>query len=70
MPSLPEPVKLVLVRGAQAFAWFAAGRLAEAAEAAAAAEADARRLGFEQHFSPWITCAPWRAPRSSGERRR
>ena len=50
-PSLPEPFKLVLVRGAQAFAWFTAGRLADAAEAAWAAEADARRLGFEQH--PW-----------------
>ena len=51
MPSLPEPFKLVLVRGAQAFAWFAAGRLTDAADAARAAEADARRLGFEQH--PW-----------------
>jgi LuxR family transcriptional regulator, maltose regulon positive regulatory protein len=51
MPSLPEPFKLVLVRGAQAFAWFAAGRLADAADAARAAEANARRLGFEQH--PW-----------------
>ena len=51
MPSLPDPFKLVLVRGAQAFAWFAAGRLADAAEAARTAETDARRLGFEQH--PW-----------------
>src|SRR6185437_8079240 len=29
--------------------WFDAGRLAQAAEAARAADADARRLGFEQH---------------------
>ena len=49
-PSLTEPVKLVQVRGAQALAWFEAGRLAEAREAAAAAQADARRLGFDQHF--------------------
>jgi LuxR family maltose regulon positive regulatory protein len=49
MPSLAEPVKLVLVRGAQALAWFGAGRIAQAAEAARAADADARRLGFDQH---------------------
>ena len=49
MPSLPGPVKLVMVRGAQALAWFGAGRVAQAAEAASAADADARRLGFEQH---------------------
>jgi len=49
MPSLAEPVKLVLVRGAQALAWFDAGRIAEAAEAARAADAAATRLGFEQH---------------------
>ena len=50
MPSLAEPVKLVLVRGAQALAWFDAGRIAEAAEAARAADAAASRLGFSQHF--------------------
>jgi LuxR family maltose regulon positive regulatory protein len=50
IPSLAEPAKLVAVRGAQALAWFDAGRLAQAAGAARAAEADARRLGFEQHF--------------------
>ena len=50
MPELTEPVKLVQVRGARALAWFEAGRLAEAADAARAAEADARRLGFGQHF--------------------
>jgi LuxR family transcriptional regulator, maltose regulon positive regulatory protein len=50
MPSLSEPARLVAVRGAQALAWFDAGRLAQAADAARAAEADARRLGFERHF--------------------
>jgi LuxR family transcriptional regulator, maltose regulon positive regulatory protein len=49
MPSVAEPARLVDVRGAQALAWFEAGRLAEAAEAARAADADAERLGFEQH---------------------
>ena len=48
VPSLAEPAKLVL-RGARAIAWFDAGRIAEADAAARAAEADARRLGFEQH---------------------
>jgi LuxR family transcriptional regulator, maltose regulon positive regulatory protein len=50
MPALPEPARLVLVPGAQALAWFGSGRLAEATEAAEAAEAGARRLGFSQHF--------------------
>jgi LuxR family transcriptional regulator, maltose regulon positive regulatory protein len=50
IPGLTGPVQLVLVRGAQALAWFEAGRVAEAADAAAAAEADAKRLGFGQHF--------------------
>ena len=49
MPSAAEPARLVDVRGAQALAWFEAGRLADAADAARAADADARRLGFEQH---------------------
>ena len=49
MPSVADPARLVDLRGAQALAWFEAGRLAEAAEAARAAEADARRLGFQQH---------------------
>ena len=49
MPSVAEPARLVDVRGAQALAWFEAGRLAEAAEAARAADTDAKRLGFEQH---------------------
>ena len=50
MPDLPDPARLILVPGARALAWFKAGRLAEAAEAAAAAEKEAGRLGFEQHF--------------------
>jgi LuxR family transcriptional regulator, maltose regulon positive regulatory protein len=49
-PDLTEPARLVLVPGAQALAWCEVGRLAEAADAARAAEADARRLGFDQHF--------------------
>jgi LuxR family transcriptional regulator, maltose regulon positive regulatory protein len=49
MPSVAEPARLVDVRGAEALVWFEAGRLAEAAEAARAADAAARRLGFDQH---------------------
>jgi len=49
MPEATEPVKLVSVPGAQALAWFQAGRLGEAADAAAAAAAEAERLGFGQH---------------------
>jgi LuxR family maltose regulon positive regulatory protein len=47
---LTEPAKLVVVPGARALAWFEAGRLADAAAAATAAEKQARRLGFGQHF--------------------
>jgi LuxR family maltose regulon positive regulatory protein len=50
MPDLAEPVKLVVVPGGRALAWFEHGKLADAARAARAAEADARRLGFDQHF--------------------
>jgi LuxR family maltose regulon positive regulatory protein len=50
MPELPEPAKRVAVPAALAMAWFETGRLGEAAEAARAAEADAQRLGFGQHF--------------------
>jgi len=50
MPELTAPVKLVHVRGAQALAWFEAGYLAEAADAAGTADADARRRGFGRHF--------------------
>jgi LuxR family transcriptional regulator, maltose regulon positive regulatory protein len=50
MPELSEPIKLVHVRGARALAWFEAGHLAEAADAASAADGEARRRGFGQHF--------------------
>jgi LuxR family transcriptional regulator, maltose regulon positive regulatory protein len=50
MPALPEPARLVLVPGARALAWLQSGHLAEAAEAAGAAAADAWRLDFGQHF--------------------
>ena len=49
-PHLTEPVKLVMVPGPRALAWFEAGRLAEAADAASGAERHAQRLGFGQHF--------------------
>ena len=49
-PQVPEPVRLVMVSGGRALAWFQSGHLMEAAQAAAAADADARRLGFGQHF--------------------
>ena len=49
-PAVSEPVKLVMVPGSRALAWFESGRLAEAADAARSADAEARRLGFSQHF--------------------
>jgi LuxR family maltose regulon positive regulatory protein len=49
-PELTDPVQRVMVPGAQALAWLETGRLAEAAEAARAADAAAQRLGFDQHF--------------------
>ena len=49
MSSVTESGRLVDVRGAQALAWFEAGDLNRAAEAAHRADVDARRLGFEQH---------------------
>jgi len=49
-PDVAESVRLVMVPGARALALFEAGHLAEAADAAGAAEADAQRLGFGQHF--------------------
>ncbi len=49
-PGVAESVKLVMVPGARALAWFESGHLAEAADAAGAADAQARRLGFSQHF--------------------
>jgi LuxR family maltose regulon positive regulatory protein len=50
LPDLPESARVMLVPGAQALAWFQAGRLAEAATAARAADAEAQRLGFDGHF--------------------
>jgi LuxR family transcriptional regulator, maltose regulon positive regulatory protein len=49
-PELTEPVKLVMVPGVRALAWFEAGYLNRAAETAGAAEAKARLLGFDRHF--------------------
>ena len=49
-PDVAESVRLVMVPGARALAWFEAGHLAEAADAARAADADAQLLGFGQHF--------------------
>ena len=49
-PNVAESVKLVMVPGARALAWFELGHLAEAADAARAADASAQRLGFSQHF--------------------
>ena len=50
IPGLPEPARLILVPSARALAWFEAGRISDAADAATAAEQQARRLGFGQHF--------------------
>ncbi len=47
---LTEPVQQVLVPGVRAVGWFESGHLAQAADAARAADAAARRLGFSQHF--------------------
>ena len=52
-PGLAEPVKLVMVPGARALGWSESGHLAQAAEAAKAADAAARRLGFGQHYFAW-----------------
>jgi LuxR family maltose regulon positive regulatory protein len=49
-PDAADSVKLVMVPGARALAWLEVGQLAEAAAAAGAADASARRLGFSQHF--------------------
>jgi LuxR family transcriptional regulator, maltose regulon positive regulatory protein len=47
---LTRPVKLVMVPGMRALAWFEAGHLSRAADAARAAHAEARRQGFDRHF--------------------
>ena len=49
-PELTEPAKQVLVPGVRAVARLEAGHLAQAADAAAAAEAAAGRLGFGRHL--------------------
>jgi LuxR family maltose regulon positive regulatory protein len=49
-PDVAEPVRLVVVPGSRALAWFEAGHLDQAAGAARAADASARRLGFSRHF--------------------
>ena len=50
LPALTEPAKLVLVPGVRALASFQSGHLAEATGTARSAEAEARRLGCDQHF--------------------
>jgi LuxR family maltose regulon positive regulatory protein len=50
LPTIGEPIKQIVVPGTQALAWSEAGHLAQAAEAAKAADGAARRLGFGQHF--------------------
>ena len=49
-PDVAESVKLVMVPGTRALALFEAGYLAQAADLAGAADANARRLGFGWHF--------------------
>ncbi len=49
-PDVAESVRRVSVPGSQALAWLEAGHLARAAEAARAAHASARRLGFSRHL--------------------
>ena len=50
IPELTEPARLVAVPGALALARFGFGNLADAADSAHAADANARRLGFDRHF--------------------
>ena len=50
VPTFSEVVKQVVVPGARALARFDAGQLTEAAELAEAADAQAGRLGFGEHF--------------------
>jgi LuxR family maltose regulon positive regulatory protein len=49
-PDVAGSVRHVMVPGARALALLEAGHLAGAADTAGAADADARRLGFGQHF--------------------
>ena len=48
-PELTEPVKLVMMPGVLALAWFESGRLNRAADTAGAAYAEARRLFVLRH---------------------
>jgi len=50
VPTFTDVVRQVVVPGARALAWFEAGRLAQAAKTAEAADAQARHLGFSEHF--------------------
>jgi LuxR family maltose regulon positive regulatory protein len=50
VPGLAEAAKLVMVPGARALAWFESGHQARAMDVATAAEQEAWRLGFGQHF--------------------
>jgi LuxR family transcriptional regulator, maltose regulon positive regulatory protein len=50
MPAATEPVTLVMAPGALALAWFQAGHLGKAADAARSADAAAQSLGFDEHF--------------------
>jgi LuxR family transcriptional regulator, maltose regulon positive regulatory protein len=50
LPTATEPVKAIVVPSARAWAWFEAGRLADADAAARTAAAAAKRLGFGQHL--------------------
>jgi LuxR family transcriptional regulator, maltose regulon positive regulatory protein len=50
MPGLTEPARLVMIPSAQALARFEAGHLTEAANIARVTAAEAKRLGFEEHF--------------------
>jgi len=49
-PGVTEPVKLVMVPGLRALAWFEAGHLGAAAESAEVTDAKARKLGLDTHF--------------------
>ncbi len=49
-PELTESVKLVMIPGVRALAWFEAGHLKKAADMAESAHAQAIRLGFDRHF--------------------
>jgi LuxR family maltose regulon positive regulatory protein len=50
LPTATEPVKTIVIPSVRAWAWFEAGRLADADAAARSAAAAAKRLGFDQHF--------------------